>query len=124
MVLRWGLTVKRHRKTKAEKHQERVNAEHMVWERFLPRLEALKTMEDAYQLVAEAPPPDAPGRRYYSNLGFFLQGFMPPMGSSYGEKGLYLQFIQRLDAARALKPGAREQVEKQLRDAMAQQGPW
>jgi hypothetical protein len=52
------------------------------------------------------------GLPYYSNLGFFLGDFTVPSGSSYEERELYLQFIQRLDAAGALKPGAEKKVQR------------
>ena len=77
---------------------------------FLPKLAALQSFEEARALVAQAPPPNSPGRRYYSNLGFFLQGFTVPMGSSQTERSLYMSFIRRLDAAGALKPGVAPQI--------------
>jgi len=109
------------RKTKAERDQQRVEAERLAWETFRPKLEALQSFAEAKQLVAEAPSPDSPGRRYYSNLGFFLQAFTVPMDSSHAEKALYLQFIQRLDTAGTLKPGARQAIEDALRHAMNSQ---
>ncbi len=114
----------RTRKSKTQRDQERAEAERRVWEQFRPRLDALQSFADALKLVAEAPPPDAPGRRYYSNLGFFLQSFTVPLGSSHAEKSLYLQFIRRLDAAGALKPGAGQQIEEALRNAMMTQDHW
>jgi hypothetical protein len=113
----------RRRKTKDARDRERADADRHAWEQFHPRLAALTTYDEARLLVSETPPPDSPGRRYYSNLGFFLSGSMvPPLGSSYAEKALYLQFIQRLDAAGALKPGARQKVQEALRRAMDAQG--
>ena len=114
----------RNRKTKAQRDHERREAERREWEIFRPKLDALQSYVEASQLVAEAPPPDAPGRGYYSNLGFFLQAFIVPMGSSYAERALYLQFIQRLDAAGSLKPGAGQQIEEVLRLAMRAQDKW
>lgn len=114
----------RNRKTKAQRDHERREAERREWEIFRPKLDALQSYVEALQLVAEAPPPDAPGRRYYSNLGFFLQAFVVPMGSSFVERALYLQFIRRLDAAGALKPGAGQQIEEALRNAMRTQDVW
>jgi len=98
----------RKRKTKAERLEEWAMAEGNQWEEFRPELEAAKTYSDALKLVSEAPAPDSPGRRYYSNLRFFLTGFIPPHGSSYGEKALYLELIARMDAAGDLKPGTRK----------------
>jgi hypothetical protein len=114
----------RNRKTKAQLDHERNEAERREWDTFRPKLDALQTFADAKQLMAEAPRPDAPGRSYYSHLGFFLQAFTVPMGSSYAERTLYLQFIQRLDAAGALKPGAGQQIEQALRHAMKMQEDW
>jgi hypothetical protein len=114
----------RSRKTKAQRDHERAEADRREWETFRPRLNALQSYTDAVRLVAETPPPDAPGRRYYSNLGFFLQAFTVPFGSSHAEKALYLQFIQRLDAGGELKPGAGQKIVEALRHAMKAQDHW
>lgn len=92
------------RRTQADREQ--VAAEQRAWEEFLPKLTALQTIAEAKMLVAQAPPPDSPGRRYYSNLGFFLQAFSVPMGSNDTERSHYIVFINRLEAAGALNPGA------------------
>lgn len=114
----------RSRKTKAERDHEHHEAERRAWEAFRPKLEALQSYPEARKLVAQAPPESAPGRGYYMNLGFFLQSFTIPLGSSYEEKALYLQFIQRLDARGGLKPGVGQQVEAALRRAMETQEDW
>lgn len=113
------------RKTKAQRDQERAAAERRVWEVFRPNLDKAQTLADALQLAAQTPPPNAPGRRYYSNLAFFLQCFGVPGGTSYAEKALYLQLIKRLDASGVLKAGASQKIEEDLRQAMeAQSPPW
>lgn len=112
------------RKTKAEQDQQRAEAERTAWDVFLPKLEALQSYAEALQLVAAAPRPDSPGRRYYSNLGFFLQAFTVPDGSSYTEKVQYLCFVKKLDAAGELKPGALQSIEEALQKAMAKQSSW
>lgn len=106
------------RKTKADRDREYAEAERRAWKEFLPKLTAIQTFIDAQLLVDQAPPPDAPGRRYYSNLGFFLGAFTVPAGSNQTERSLYIQFIQRLDAAGALKPGAAEGVLESLRSSL------
>ncbi len=78
----------RNRKTKAQRDHEHHEAEQHVWDAFRPKLDALQSFPEALKLVAEASPPNAAGRRYYSNLGFFLQSFIVPAGSSYEEKAL------------------------------------
>ncbi len=110
------------RETRTERNQQDADAEHRAWELFRPKLEALQSYAEAEQLVTEAPPPDSPGRGHYTNLGFFLGKFTVPMGSSYAEKMLYLQFIQRLDNARKLNPGTRQKIEEELLRAMKEQG--
>jgi hypothetical protein len=110
-------------KTNADGERDRAEAERRVWEDFRAKLAAAQTYLDALTLVAEgAPPPESPGRRYYANLGTFLQLFQVPVRSSHAEKELYLEFIERLDAAGQLKPGVREQLEGALRRAMSAQG--
>ncbi|MDQ3638996.1 MAG: hypothetical protein M3426_13555 [Actinomycetota bacterium] len=106
------------RKTKTEREQERAVAEQRAWEELRPKLAALESFVDAKLLAGQSPPPDSPGRSYYSNLAFFLQEFVVPGGSSYEERLLYLRFIQRLDSAGALEPGAGEEVGERLRRSM------
>ena len=108
------------RRTNANRERERAAADQRAWEEFLPKLAALQTFVEAQILVAQAPPPDAPGRRYYSNLGFFLGAFSVPMGSNHTERAHYIEFIKRLDAAGSLKPGAAEGILAALRNSLAQ----
>lgn len=122
LVIR-GATVARNRKTKTQRDEESADADRRAWELFRPKLDALQTFAEAQLLAAETPPPDSLGRRYYSNLVFFLQAFIIPTGSNYAEKTLYLQFIQRLDAAGALKQGAGQRVVEELRRAIEERGP-
>lgn len=112
----------RQRKTIALRRAEFADAEHRVWASFRSKLDALRTLEDAWSLVAEAPRPDTPGRRYYSNLNFFLEEFRVPMNSTSDEKALYAQFIERLDAAGTLKPGAGQSVLQELTSAIEEDG--
>jgi hypothetical protein len=107
----------RNRRTKADREAEYSLAEIRVWNDFVERLATLRTLEDALKLVDAAPPPDAPGRRFYSNLGFFLQYFAVPFGSGATERSLYLRFIARLDEAGVLKPDARGEIEAAFRAA-------
>lgn len=110
------------RKTKREREHEWAEADRRAWEEFRPKLAALRSFIDAKILMAQTPPPDSPGRRYYSNLSVFLQDFTVPGGSSSAERSMYLQFIQRLDSAGALKPGAAQEVGERLRRAIVEVG--
>lgn len=107
------------RRTQADRDRDRAEAEQRVWDRFWPRLQALETYEEAQRLVDETPPPDAPGRRFYSNLAFFLGGFAPPAGAGGQERSAYLAFIARLDAAGRLRAGARQEIEAAFARAAA-----
>ncbi len=114
----------RRRKTKAERDHEWREAEKRVWEDFRPKLAAAQNLLDAAKLVAETVPPDSPGRRYYMNLHFFLQSLIPPGGSNYAEKALYIQLVHKLDEAGELKPGTKDIIQGALRRAMEEQGEW
>ena len=89
-----------------------------AWSLFRSRLEAATSFAEAQVLVREAPPPDSPGRRYYSNLGFFLQSFAVPTGSGHEERELYLRFVEKLDGSGALKRGAGQKVRDDLQRSM------
>ena len=112
------------RKSDSQRRQKFTEAKHRVWEEFRPKLAVIQSYEDATILCSQGPPPDAPGREYYSNLSVFLQSHTIPGGSSYGEKALYLQFIQRFVDAGKLQPGEGEIVVNALKQAMAAQGNW
>jgi hypothetical protein len=109
--------------TKANDDPEYAEAEERVWEDLRTKLSSLHTYLDALQLAADgAPALDAPGRRCYANLAFFLRtAFEVPVRSSYAEKQAYLELVRRLDAAGQLKPGVGKQAEDALRRAMAAQ---
>lgn len=98
------------RRTNADRVREFKEREQQVWDAFLPQLASLQTYDDALLLVSRTPPPDAPGRKYYSNLSFFLGQFTVPMGSNGTERSLYSALIRRLDAAGALKPGNADRI--------------
>jgi hypothetical protein len=106
-----------------ERERTRLDADRRAWEEFRPRLAALRTYAEAQRLLARAPPPDSPGRRYYSNLATFLQVFGVPAGASHAEKELYLQFVWRLDAAGTLTPGLGTIIQDDLRREMETKKP-
>lgn len=110
------------RKSKHERDYEHNQAEQRGWQDFRTRLDSVQNFAEAMQLTEDAPPTDAPGRKYYSNLGTFLTDFsVVPAGTSYEEKALYLQLIQRLDAMGDLKSGSAEMIIEKLKKAMDDQ---
>lgn len=110
----------RRRKTKDEREAERWAAENQAWNWFRPKMAALASYDEALALIEQMPRPDSPGRRYYTSLDFFVKTFNVPGGSSYEERLLYLQFIQRLVAAGKLNPEVGQEVEAKLRRAMGE----
>ena len=109
----------RRRKTKVEQAVEWEQAERRIWNEFRPKLADLKSYSEGRALLKESPLPDRPGRRFYSNLDFFLTNFVVPAGSNEEERRLYLQFIQRLVAAGEINPGDGDKIEEVLRRAIA-----
>ena len=105
----------RKRKTADEKRAEWAEAEHRVWVYFKEDLEAAAGFAEAQALTLKTPAQGAPGRGYYSNLAFFLREFAVPAGSNQKERTMYLNLVRRIDAARQLKPGVRERLERELR---------
>src|SRR5262245_58279947 len=103
------------RKTVAERRQEANEKERQAWDEFYPQLVAVQSLKQAILLHHNAVPPDTPGRRHYSNLGFFLQSFWPPHGATVSELREYLRLIACFDSEGALKPGARSEIELRLR---------
>ena len=111
--------MKRPRKTAAEQREERAEAEAHCWVEFRQKLEAAQTYEDAIKLHSQAPPESAPGRRFYSNLGFFLiNSFAPPSAANLTEKTNYLRLIKNFDDAGLLKPGSRQQIEEAFKKSL------
>ena len=111
--------MKRHSKTREEKAAEVAEAETICWKQFHPKLASLHDLSGARTLVFEAPFRDAPGRRYYTNLEFFLGSFMPPGGADATELSLYLKLIQQPAILEELLPEVREKAEKELVKAIA-----
>ena len=91
----------------------------VAWELFRPKLAAVQSLKDAFLLHADTVPPDSPGRRYYSNLGFFLQTFAAPNGANGTELSESIRLLAVFDAEGALKPGVRPALESGLRSVIA-----
>lgn len=97
---------------------ERDEAERRAWDVFEPKLASLQHFHEAQLPVSQGPRPNSPGRGYYSNLGFFLQDFTVPAGSSREERLLYIEFVKRLDAAGELKEGSAEEILDRLKESL------
>ncbi len=73
--------------------------ERHAWEKFRPRLEAVRSLADVHALLADAPPVGSPSSPFFSNLAFFLVTFRPAPGTGPDELALYEPLLQRLAAA-------------------------
>jgi hypothetical protein len=103
------------RPTRAERDRERrrrwEESEQRVWADFQPKLDALQSRNEAIALTHQAPPPDAPGRQYYSNLMTFLGNGYPPLdGMNAVERRCYLQLIDRMTANGELTPKQQAEI--------------
>jgi hypothetical protein len=105
------------RKTRAELESKREAAVSREWDEFRLKFAAIASFVEA-QLLVQRSRPGSPGRHFYSNLGFFLGEFAVPHGAGRDELVLYLEFIQRIDAAGQLKPDVGKNVERALQDAI------
>jgi hypothetical protein len=115
---------RRRRKTEAELRQEWLDKQARCWDEFEPKLAALKSWDDAVALHSQAPAPDTPCRKFYSNLGTFLGNFKPPNCPNYTELQHYLRLIRQIDAAGLLEPGSLPGIEEDLRRALESRNSW
>ncbi len=100
-------------KSRREKMAEFERAEARCWIEFKEALAAARTAVDALVLVYKAPPESSPGRRFYSNLGFFMQRFTMPYGATREERLLYGELMRRMDASGSLKPSVLNTFERE-----------
>lgn len=108
------------RKSVAEKRAEQEAAGRNVWREFFPALQQVQSYEEAVILLNQAPREGSPGRGYYSNFGFFMHYFAPPIGASQSELREYLRLIRCFDDQGILKPGGKQSVEIALTEAIKQ----
>lgn len=71
--------------------------EEREWEKFKKSVEAATSYIDALLVVKSAVRPDAPGRKFYSNLGFFLANFSCPAEATNREVTLYGKLVQDIN---------------------------
>ena len=110
------------RRTPRMKRAEWDAAENRAWKDFEPKLIAAKNLAEAKKLVSNAPRPDSPGRKFYSNLGFFLGSLLVPNGSKPKEMKLYIGVIEKLVKNGELKPDVAQKAIDRLKEAISAQG--
>jgi hypothetical protein len=86
------------RKTNADRQRERGKAEQRAWNEFVPKVKAASAYQAAIEIVLHGPRPDEPGRRFYSNLDFYLGNRAVPGGANREEVALYAELIEKLRA--------------------------
>jgi hypothetical protein len=82
----------------------RTSAEADAWREFQRKLADAGLMREAWALVEDGPPKNAPGSVYYLNLGAFLEDFRAPDSSSPTERILYAEFVERLVMSGVFRP--------------------
>lgn len=70
--------------------------------RFFEAINRISSIEDAKRLADAGPAPGETGRKYYSNLDFFLTNSAAPSGASTDELRTYLHLITRCEEAGTL----------------------
>lgn len=106
------------RPTSADRAAKRQLDRSQAWAEFSHELATLGSAEEARALIGNAPPPDSPGRPFYSNFAnFFGNNFVAPGGASADELILYIGFIERLVAAGQVRPEDGTTVIEGLRKA-------
>jgi hypothetical protein len=86
---------------------------------FCAKLNSAGSLVDAKRLVNNSYRGNWPGKEYYSRLGFFLNGLVPPSTTSRGELSCYLDLIDRIDDAGELREGSAERIREGLRNAIS-----
>ncbi len=99
--------------------QDWYNEEKNVYKKFEDSLNKINIMPRAQLLIREAPPENAPGRKYYTHFDFFLERFDIPDSLSDNEIILYKNFIKRLDKTGQLKSGEEERIINKLNNAIS-----
>ncbi len=112
--------MRRIRKTVAQVRAEQEERSVQAWDRFYPKLKEVRSFPEALVLLSNAPSQTSPGRRFYSNFGFFMHTFSPPLGASAAELNEYARLVGCFDDEGALKPGVRQSLEDALRHAAAE----
>ena len=102
------------RKSAGERRPEKVEKPNQYWEKFRSILHATENRCDALALALAMPRQETPGRKFHTNLLWFLQDFTVPNESNLEERSLYLELIRRFEAGGEVKPGVRRQFEQAL----------
>ncbi len=110
-------------RTRRERQAEDDAARRHAWTTFHDKVQAAPGFTEAEAILRSAPPQGHPGRKYYSNLGFFLQQFTLPNGANIEEIQLYLGLLERINAAGQLKPGSFETLRAALTRALDDSNP-
>jgi hypothetical protein len=98
-----------------ETMKSREQRENDAWYEFKARLKKVNTYVEAKIVVLNSPKENAPGRRFYSNLGHLLDNFTVPGGSNYEERELYINLFERFGDSEPLKPGVKEKTIAELK---------
>src|SRR4051794_9739963 len=75
---------------------QREAGEQAAWEDFKARLQTATTLGDALEIALTGPGPDRPGRKFHTNLGFFLSEFRSPVAAGSAELSLYRMLAEKL----------------------------
>ena len=78
--------------------------------KFLHKLAEIQSSADVKSLLADCPSPSAASYRFYSNLAFFIEHFVPPRTADISETQHYIRLAERLRARGEASGDARAQA--------------
>jgi hypothetical protein len=106
----------------SEHNQNFRDKEAEYWAIFSQKLTDLDSVEDALFFAASAPGSDLPGRKFHTNLLYFLQTFGIPGDANKDEMVLYLNFLKKLDPPNVgfadKLPSAIEQLQRSINSSL------
>jgi hypothetical protein len=108
---------------KMSNHNQRFREkEAEYWATFSQKLTDLDSVEAAQLFAASAPGSDLPGRKFHTNLLYFLETFGIPGDASKDEMVLYLNFLMKLDPSNVRLadklPSAIEQLQRSIKSSL------
>lgn len=106
-----------------KRETERDASRRSGWTEFRKRLGSAQGFAEAEAIVRDAPPVNHPARSYYSNLAVFLEAFSVPGNANQDEIALYIELLERIEAAEQLKAGEFKPLRSALEAAASDGNP-
>lgn len=76
-----------------------------AWDKFRPKLDAVRSLDEALALLTETTAVGSPSHAFYANLTEFLRTWEPPRHAWTEELAAYRRLVERLVSENALDAG-------------------